>query len=478
MDFKIKGRCGLWLVPLLAVLSLGAVSRDLRIVEAVRDGDQEAVRSLLEEQVDVNASQADGATALHWAAHRDDQETGELLIGAGADVNAVNDYGVTPLSLASTNGSPWMVERLLRAGADPNTAQPSGETPLMTAARTGSVEAVRALLIHGAKVSTRERLRGQTALMWAVSENHSDVAQVLIEHGADVRDRSTGGFTPLLFAARQGHLDCARLLLTAGADLNDSAPDGMSPLVMASASGHQQLALFLLDQGADPNAADEYGTTTLHYALQKGMSTLTRVELSYFNSHLYRPNMVELVKALLAHGASPNVRLVKTQRFGNLGILVRLEGATPFLLAATVGDDDLMRMLVAGAADPMLATDENATPLMVAAGLGRTWDRTVEEEKGTLEAVKLALELGADVNAATVNGQTALQAAARIGANDIVQFLVDEGAELDAPDRWGQTPLSIAEGIVLDSLSVNFELKPFTVHQSTADLLRQLGALK
>ncbi len=472
----MKILCGLWMASLLSVLTLAAAGDDPRIVEAVRDGDQETLRSLLEQQVDVNASQPDGATALHWAVHRNDVETADLLIGAGANVNAVNDYGVTPLSLASTNGSPWMVEKLLGAGADPNAAQPSGETPLMTASRTGSVEAVRALLVHGAQVNGKEKRRGQTALMWAVSEQHPRVAGLLIEHGADVQGRSEGGFTPLLFAARGGHLNSARLLLEAGADLNETAPDGMSPLLMASASGHQDLSLFFLDQGADPDAADEYGTTALHYALQKGMSTLTRVELSYFNAHLYRPNMAELVQALLAHGADPNARMVQTQRFGNLGILVRLEGATPFLLAATVGDVGLMRVLVDGGADPLLATHQKVTPLMVAAGLGRTWDRTEEEEEGTLEAVKLALALGSDVNDSSVNGQTALQAAARIGADDIVRFLVDQDARLDAPDQWGQTPLSIAEGIVLDSLSVNFELKPFTVHQSTADLLLELGA--
>ena len=385
---------------------LAAGGDDLRIVEAVRDGDQETVRSLLEQQVDVNTSQPDGATALHWAAHRSDLETADLLIGAGANVNAMNDYGVTPLSLASTNGSAWMVEKLLRVGADPNAAQPFGETPLMTAARTGSVDVVRALLVHGARVNGKEKRRGQTALMWAVSENHPRVAGLLIEHGADVRGRSESGFTPLLFAARGGHLNSARLLLEAGANLNTTAPDGMSPLLMASASGHQDLSIFLLDQGADPNAADEYGTTALHYALQKGMSTLTRVELSYFNAYLYRPNMVELVKALLAHGADSNARLEKTQRFGNLGILVRLEGATPFLLAASVGDVGLMRVLINGGADPLQATHQNVTPLMVAAGLGRTWDRTKEEEKGTLEAVKLALELGSDVNGSSVNGRS------------------------------------------------------------------------
>ena len=471
----MKGLFSLWMVALLS-LSLAAAGSDL--IEAVQRGDQEGVRSLLEQQADVNVSQPDGATALHWAAHRDDLETARLLIGAGADVNAVNDYGITVLSLASTNGSVSMVEELLRAGADPNAAQPSGETPLMTAARSGSVESVTALLAQGAKANARERRRGQTALMWAAAENHSEVAQVLIDHGADLNGLSTSGFTPLLFAARQGNLDSARTLLAAGADVDDATPEGMSPLVMASASGHQELSLFLLDQGANPNASDEYGTTALHYALQRGMSTLTRVELSYFNAHLYRPNMAELVKALLAQGADPNARLLKTQRFGNLGILVRLEGATPFLLAATVGDVDVMRVLVEGGADPLLVTDENVTGLMVAAGLGRTWDRTEEEEKGTLEAVTLAVQLGADVNAVSVNGQTSLQAAARIGADHIVQFLAQEGAVLEAPDTWGQTPLSIAEGIVLDSLSVNFELKPFTVHQSTADLLRKLGATK
>ena len=478
MSVRVGVLPGWWMVALLSIVSLAAAGSDLRLVEAVEKGDMEAVRSLLEQRVDVNASQADGATALHWAAHRDDQETAELLLNAGANVNTTNAYGITPLSLACTNGSAAMIKKLLEAGADPNTALPTGETVLMTAARTGNVEAVRALLVQGADVNAKETRRGQTALMWAVSENHLETAGVLIEHGADIHAPSQSGFTPLLFAARENHLELARSLLEMGANVNDATPDGMTPLLVASASGHEELSIFLLEQGANPDAADKNETTALHYAVQKGISSLTRVELVYYNSYLYRPNMLKLVKALLAHGADPNPGLVKSYKLTGVSTLMDMGGATPFLLAAAADDVNAMRMLVAGGADPLLATADKTTPLMVAAGLGRTSDRTDEEAKTALEAVQLAVELGADVNATNGNGQTALQGAARVGLNPLLQFLADEGAELDVKDRFGQTALSVAAGVIpaTDLLVVYWEHKPFSVHQSSANLLRQLGA--
>ena len=348
----------------------------------------------------------------------------------------------------------------------------------MTAARTGNEEAVKALLLQGADVNAKETRQGQTALMWAVSENHLQTVLLLIEHGADIPARSRSGFTPLLFASRQGHLELARSLLAAGANVNEATSDAMTPLLMASASGHEELSIFLLEQGGDPNAADKSGTTTLHYAVQKGLSALTRLEESYYNSYLYRPNMLKLVKALLAHGADPNPRLGKAYRFTGTTPLTDMGESTPFLLAAAVDDIDVMRVLAAGGADPLMATADHTTPLMAAAGLGRTSDRTDDEAKIALEAIKLAVELGADVNAANDNGQTALQGAARVGLNPLIRFLVDEGAELDAKDNFGQTALSIASGVIpsTDLMAKNWNHKPFGVHESSANLLRELGA--
>ena len=322
MRIRIRA-AGYLIAPILSMASLVAANSDLRLVEAIERQDREAVRTLLEQEVDVNTSQPDGATALHWAAHWNDLDTVDHLVRAGAHVNAMNELGVVPLSLACANlDSAMLVERLVRAGADPNAALPSGETVLMTAARTGNLSAVNVLLAHGADMNANTHWRGQTALMWAVAEGHADIMAVLIAHGADVHARSNRGGTPLLLAARAGRVDAARLLLAAGADVNAveplvmpgdgvdvnvTLPTGNSPLLVASASmvatsgfeyrlavkpsGHEALAMFLLEAGADPTKTDSIGTTPLHAAVRTGK--------------------LKLVQALLAHGADPNARLVK-----------------------------------------------------------------------------------------------------------------------------------------------------------------------
>src|SRR5262245_53888625 len=277
-------------VVLLSAANLAAQGR-LRLVDAVKRQDRQAVRALLKQKADVNAAEGDGATALHWASYKDDIETVELLIRAGATVDAANDLGVTPLSLACANGNAAVVAKLLTAKANPNLATPGGVSPLMIAARVGSVPTVNALLAAGANVNASEASRGQTALMWAAAQRHSDVVRMLIDHGADIRARSRvsllrvnrggpngtdadvshvddvekGGSTALLFAARQGDLESAKLLVAAGADVNTTAPDGYSALVLASHSGHGALASFLLEHGADPNSAGA-GFTALHTA--------------------------------------------------------------------------------------------------------------------------------------------------------------------------------------------------------------------
>ena len=477
LRFKILGRCSLLL--LLLTPSLAFASNDLRLVLAVEQRDKAAVYTLLAEHADVNAVQGDGTTALHWAAHWDDLETAESLIRVGANVNAATDYGVTALSLACLNRNSAMVATLLRAKANPNAAQWTGETPLMTCARTGSVEAVKLLLDNGADTSAKETQRGQTALMWALAGNHPQVAQALIARGADIHARSTAGFTPLMFAAQQGDLASARALLAAGASVNEASPEYGSVLVVASASGQEEIAIALLDMGADPNAADGNGVTSLHWAVQNGLTSMLGVR--YDPDYRLQPrNMPQLARALLAHGANPNARIKKRFSRGPDGSQFSMASATPFFLAAASADAELMRILKAGGADPLLANSEKVTPLMAAAGAvctGSCWSRgenrgNAEEERIALVAVRMAVELGSNVNAINEVGQTAMHLAAFTGADTIVQFLAERGAKVDVPDINGETAWSMAAGV---SPVLRYRGQ-YGSHQSTADLLLKLGA--
>ena len=487
-------------IGFLLSVAVGAVAgNDLPLVNAAKNQDKAVVRALLKERVDVNQPEPDGTTALAWAAHWDDLELADLLIGADAHVNAANDYGVAPLSLACSNGSAAMVAKLLKAGANPNIALRTGQTPLMTCARTGSLEAVGSLLAREANVNAQETRQGQTALMWAVAAGHPDVARALIEAGADVHTKthapagftpalyseagyginvtSKGGFTALMFAAQQGNVDSARILLDAGADVNERNPDHGNALVIAAASGHEVLALFLLENGADPNAADVYGVTALHYSVQRGLA-----EIRFFETdELYRPpsrNMPDLPRALLAHGANPNAQIEHSlliyhaQPPGSANMV----GATPFFLAAIVGDIRLMRLLAVGGADPHLPARGDYTPLIAAAGGSRLANRLneldrAEEQRKALEAVKLLIELGADVNAANASGQTAMHAAAFGGADAIVELLAEKGAQVDVKERNGSTPWSLSQGITTGYAG------EYGHHPSTSSLLVKLGAI-
>jgi len=483
MSVKVRTLGIWWLAPLLSISSFAGTSGDLRLVDAAKSRNHEAVRSLLQQHLDVNTPQADGATALAWAAHWDDMETADLLIRAGANVNAANSYGVTPLSLACTNQSAAMVEKLLKAGADPN-GVPAGTPVLMVAARTGNVDTVKSLLAHGAEVNAKESARGQTALMWAVAEKHPEVVRLLVAHGADVHAHSTSGFTPLLFAAQQGDLDSAKALLEAGANVSEAAPEEGSTLVVATHSGHEALALFLLEKGADPNAADAYGVTALHYAMLKGLARVSGVRPISGAGYLYRPNMPELVKALLGHGANPNARVAKFPPMPNTRQFKAIDltpvGATPFLLAAASYDAGIMRLLAANGADPSLTDQAKNTPLIMAAGFAEgitpAVQRPEQDDKDALEAVRVAVELGGDVNAPNDIGDTPIHGAAYVGANDIVQFLVEKGAKVDAENEYGQTAWSIAAEVMTPGLAKDKDLRPRNSHQTTADLLVKLGA--
>ena len=446
----------------VAGVSAGGADDQLdQLIDAIKGHDHETVRALLAQEVDVNAPEGDGATALHWAVERDDVDIVDTLLRVGANANAANDYGIVPLYLACTNRNATVVEQLLVAGADPNASTSMGETALMTCARTGSADAVAALLDHGASnVNATEASHGQTALMWAATLEDPDVVRVLLAHGAHVRARSashllpvslgTGdtfgapvmqsqrGSTPLLFAARHGRIDSARLLLDAGADVNQTAPNGESALVMASFSGQGKFAAFLLERGADPNAADA-GYTALHTAVSRGD--------------------LELVKALCAGGADPNARITQgslQQRNLNwYGLSGSLAGATPFWLAAKYAEVDIMRFLAANGADPFLSPENGKSSLMVIAGDGWNTQGYNRRDQGigvdaaqrllaagerpTWEGTKLALELGSYVNATDPDGNTALHAAVRLAYSTVVELLVEHGGKLDIENNDGRS---------------------------------------
>ena len=473
MDSKARARVSAlfgWVI-LWSVSGVAAPVSDLELMDAVKRGDREAVSSLLRD-ADVNAAQPDGSTALAWAVHRNDLDMVDLLTRAGANANAGNNLGVAPLFLACTNGNAAMVEKLLAAGAKPNNVLENGQTPLMTCARTGNAEAVKSLLAAGADANAKEGRRGQTALMWAVSQKHSGVVQALIEGGADVRTRSEGGFTPLLFAARVGDQESASLLLGAGASVSEATEVNGTALVLASASGHEQLAIYLLEKGGDPNAADANGVTPLHFATLKGLPTIGRLRYSTADSHLFRPNMLELTKELLKRGANPNARITKMPtEFASELIWIDPVGSTPYLLATAGNDLNLMRLLAENGADTSLTTNDHTTPLMIAAGIGQTAERSEEEEAKALETVKLAVELGADVNESDESGQTALHAASYLGSDEIARFLVRKGANVEAADSYGMTPVGIAEGIPTPELPRTKRIR--RPHPETADVLRQ-----
>jgi len=480
------------LAVVAATIGVSGATADLRLIEAVRTHDAATIRSLIG-RVDVNARQPDGATALHWAAHNDDQPTVDLLIEAGANVNAANELGATPLWLAASQGSAAMVAKLLDAGASPNVALDEGETPLMAAARTGTVEAVKLLAARGADVNATEHLRNQTALMWAAASDRVDVVRTLIELHANLNARSStrslvvntgiqsgsggynppgqadqeeGGFTPLLFAARRGSVASARLLADAGANVDEPAANGASPLVIAVHSGNGDLARLLLDKGADPNAGGA-GYTALHAAVLRGDAAT--------------------VKALLAHKADPDVILQKGTPIRRTSIDWALNytwiGSTPFWLAARFADADVMRLLAGAGANARFTMKDGTTALMAAVGMGFIGgDRRyrgigsviggVDDEHAALEAAKVAVKLGADVNAANgETGDTALHTAAAKRMNSVVSFLEESGAKLDVKNKKEQTPIA-----VVGTQRGGAAARPGETRENTADLLRRLGA--
>jgi ankyrin repeat protein len=430
------------------------------VADAAMHGDNSALRTLLQQKADVNAPQADGTTALQWAVRADDLEMTETLLRAGAHPSAANQSGATPMLLAAMNGNAAIIERLIQAGADPNApVSATGDTALMMAARTGKLDATKVLLDHGAQVNAKESWGGTTALMWAVSERHPAVVQLLVDRAADLNTKSnfvpsasgrgfegtapvapkpdqkteefaSGWMTPLMFAAREDDIESARILIQHGSDVNAVGGDGKDALELALFNGSYDVASLLIDSHANVNHADAQRFTPLFWAVDR-----RNMETAPNFPWMVTTDPLPLIKKLLDAGADPNAVVNNTPRARMREGSPRIVFATAIMRAAFAGDLELVKLLLAHGADHQIQSSDRETTLAAACGLafinGYHRQKPAAER---LEVVRLLVDLGEDVNHADSYGITPLMAAANLGDINIVRYLIDKGADLNAHD--------------------------------------------
>src|SRR5947207_8948721 len=487
---------------------VGAKAAEATLLDAAERDDRAAALHLLAKGANPNGAGPDGTTAIMWAASNGDLELVRALIKAGANVKLENQFGTSALTEAAIIGSAPVVDALLTAGADPNTRNPEGETPLMAVARSGSVEAARRLLEAGAEINAKEDWGGQSALMWAAAQSQAEMVKLLAAQGADVnargvirqwerkviteprpKDLNKGGFTPLLYAAREGCVECARHLIAAGADPDLEDPDRITPLNMALLNLHFELAAYLIKAGADVDKWDLFGRSPLYMA-----AAVSPLPVKGNGAMAVLPSedsvtALDVAKLLLEHGANPNLRLKRRPPYRDVpqdrgGHTILAQGATALLRAARAGDAPFVELLIKHKAIVDLPSKEGVTPLMAAAGVEfgtrvtRGRNRTTE---GVLATMRLLLDAGADINArmvteprrvvadgasqraaaaggrggrgsqvpsaSAVPHQTALHGAAERGFTPFVKFLAANGADLQAKDANGRTPLDLAKGV-------------------------------
>ena len=483
-------------------------TKDLRVANAASQGDRDAVAALIKQKVDVNTAQGDGMTALHWATFKDDLVLAKMLLAAGANVKVTTRNGaITPLNMAAKNGNAAMVSSLLKAGASATEITAEGMTPLMAAALSGSVDTTKVLLDAGAEVNAREKAHSQTALMFAAAEGRADVIKLLASRGADLKattevvklekarfdddgnpipvrpDESAGGSTvtggntvmgamnALLFASREGMLDAVKALVAAGADLNQPNAEKSTPLIIAIANAHYTTAKYLVDAGADVNLVNSDGLTPLYATINMQYAPVSWAPNPLPDQE--KVSHIELMKALLDKGANPNVKLRKKLWFSPTSHdqqWVNPIGATPFWRAAQGDDAVAMKLLVAHGADYKLTNSTGSTALHMASGLGYSGNFSQTNMDQWMDSVKYLVEdLKMDVNTADNQGYTPIMGAAWRGNNNLVQYLADHGAKLDARNKRGWSITDMANGPALRS-SVPM------IHPETIAFLVKLGA--
>lgn len=448
------------------------------LADAIQQQNVAEFERLMEQQVDVNASQADGSSPLHWAVYHEQERATERLLAAGANPNAENRYGIPPLALACTSGNAKLVELLLAAGADATAALRGGESMLMIACRTGKLAPVQALLARGVDIDALEQ-KGQSALMWAAAEGHLAVVDALIRGGGDPHTTLESGFNPLMFAVRNGHTPVVLRLFESGVDVNSGVPKGKAsgrglkagttPLLLAVENGHFDLALALLEAGADPNDGRR-GYVPLHAITWVRKPLRGDGDPSPIGSGAM--TSLEFVRAIVEHGADVNAR--HGPHNPNGGALNKTD-ATAFLLAAEAGDLPLMKLLIELGADTTLVNADLCTPLLAATGVGilSDGDESAGTEEEAIEVVKFLLNLGADINAVDKHENTAVHGAVYENRFKLIEFLAEHGAQMNIwnrPNRRGWTPLDIAQG----HRPANFRLAPESI-EVLERLLRAAG---
>ena len=498
----------------IGVLSLGAAAFSTTafgqetLADLIRSGNREAVlAAITSPDLDVNATEPDGSTALLWATYKVDHELVRALLKAGAKANVTNNYGSSPLTEAVKLGDLELVRMLLEAGADPDSPNQDGQTALMLASHIGSLPIAKLLIDRGANVNAVENFRGQTALMWAAAENHPDVVDLLLAHGANVglrakhddwprqmtsepraQFRQTGGLTALLYATRSGCYRCAVAIVKAGADVNQPNPDGITPLINALDNRSYDIAMFLLDQGANPSAWDMYGRTPLYMAVDMnsygGRSGFGNGNFQGFGEPPGPPRpknkatAMDVVNRLLAMGVDPNHELTRMRPNGNgrgrFADYMMRGGTGPLMIATLSHDEEAIKALLAHGAEVDLPNVFQITPLMAAAGMsgsarggiGSALSAARQQQEDlqarVIRTLDLLLDAGADINARVTNsrtrtaklvayvqgrdheGETALFAAAEAGWDKVVKHLLDRGADPAVRSADGKTALDYA----------------------------------
>ena len=483
---------------------------------AAYHGDARAAATLLAAHADPSLRTGTGVTALSLACESGNAELVDLLVKAGADVNQTLNNGETPLMMAARTGSVPVLKMLLAHGAHLEDREKlRGTTALMWAAANGNSDAVRLLVSKGAEVNTRsgatqpgrrpylaessrsriqEFIDGRGQGGTVVKQEGAEAAKRLADERVAAREalakfptesdkwhpsnKQWGGLTPLMFAARQGDLESVKVLLGAGAQVNMTSEFGWTALLVATQNRYYQLGAYLLDHRADPNIANDGGWTPLYLATDN-----RNIEGGDYPTRKPDMDHLEYIKRLLAAGANPNLRMRSSTETRTVFTHQWLneEGATPYLRAAQSGDLVLMKLLLEHGADPTISTEHKVTPLMVASGIGWVEGVTYEwSRQQTYETVKFLLDQGADVNAQdTLDGRTALMGAAHKGRPDVVQLLVDRGADLGLHDIGSRDSIHALAGASWRAIDyadglVRVGVQSAIAHPETAALLRRL----